>query len=71
MRDRLGGYVRLSIEERREAVAELAAEGMTQREIAGVLGVSQKTVDRDMDASETNDTTEGENEPDDAEDVVK
>ena len=46
---RLGGYVKLAIPERREAVAELAAEGLTQREIGGVLGVSQKTVDRDLE----------------------
>lgn len=52
---RLGGYVRMSIPERREAVAELAAEGLTQREIADVLGVSQKTVDRDMEP-ESNDS---------------
>lgn len=45
---RLGGYVRMSLPERREAVAELTAEGMTQREVADVLGVSQKTVDRDL-----------------------
>lgn len=54
---RLGGYVRLSIPERREAVAELAAEGMAQREIADVLGTSQMTVSRDLrpesDVSET------------------
>ena len=46
---RLGGYVRMSIPERREAVAELAEEGLSQREIAGVLGVSQKTIDRDLE----------------------
>ena len=45
---RLGGYVRLSIPERREAVAELASEGMTQPEIAEVLGVNQGTVSRDL-----------------------
>jgi len=46
---RLGGYVRMSIEERRQAVLELAEEGHSQREIAEVLGVSKTTVDRDLD----------------------
>ena len=45
---RLGGYIRLGIPGRREAVAELAAEGMSQRGIAGVLGVDQATVQRDL-----------------------
>jgi DNA-binding CsgD family transcriptional regulator len=44
---RLGGYVRLGISERRGAVAELTEEGMTAGAIADVLGVSEKTVDRD------------------------
>jgi len=44
---RLGGYVKLAIEERRDAVRELTADGLTQREIAGVLGVSQGTVSND------------------------
>src|SRR6516164_3575401 len=46
---RIGGYMRLSIEERREAVAELSAAGMSQRAIADVLGVNQATVHRDKD----------------------
>lgn len=46
--NRLGGYVRYSISERREAVKELASEGMTQREIADVMGVAQATVTRDL-----------------------
>jgi len=46
--DRLGGYVRHSVAERREAVKELAAEGMSQREIGGVLGVNEATVNRDL-----------------------
>lgn len=47
---RLGGYVRFSIpEERKAASAELVAEGMTQRQAADVLGVSQKTIDRDLE----------------------
>lgn len=48
--DRLGGYVRLSIEERREAAKELTEEGMTQRQVADVLGVNQATVSRALDA---------------------
>lgn len=46
---RLGGYVRLQISDRREAVAQLAEEGMTQREIADVIGVDRSTVTRDLD----------------------
>jgi hypothetical protein len=46
--DRLGGYVRLSIEERREAAAELTAEGMSRREVGDVLGVDPMTVQRDV-----------------------
>ena len=45
---RLGGYVKYSISERREAVAELADEGMSQRGIAEALGVSQRTVCNDL-----------------------
>jgi predicted transcriptional regulator len=58
--ERLGGYVRLSIPERQEAVAELTAEGMTQREVADVLGVSQPTVARDSnESSDDGDQDEG------------
>lgn len=46
--DRLGGYVRLAVPERRAAAAELADDGLTQREIAEVLGVGKGTVDRDL-----------------------
>lgn len=46
--DRLGGYVKLSIPERREAVAELTADGMSQRQVAEVLGVAHTTVQRDV-----------------------
>lgn len=52
---RLGGYVRMGLAERKEAAKELAAEGLKQREIADVLGVSQKTVDRDL-SPESNDS---------------
>jgi len=43
---RLGGYAKLPLSERREAVAELGAGGLSQREIAGVLGVGAMTVNR-------------------------
>lgn len=49
VQERLGGYVRLSIEERREAVAELKEQGKSTREIAGVLGVSNSTVHEDIE----------------------
>ncbi len=39
---------KLTIEERREAVAELEAEGHSQREIARTLGVSEPTIRRDV-----------------------
>ena len=45
---RLGGYVRMAVPERKEAAAELRDEGMTQREIAGVLGVDAATINRDL-----------------------
>ena len=45
---RLGGYVRMSVEARREAVAELSEEGMSTREIGSVLGVSHETVASDV-----------------------
>jgi N6-adenosine-specific RNA methylase IME4 len=54
VRQRLGGYMRLSISERRDAVLELAAEGMSQRQIGRVLGVSEATVNRDMQPPVTN-----------------
>jgi phage N-6-adenine-methyltransferase len=66
---RLGGYVRMSIPERREAVAELTAEGMTQREVADILGVSHKTVDRDLEPVSFDTKDEPERAPDDLEPV--
>lgn len=45
----LGGYVKLSIPERREAAKELIEqEGMSTREAAAVLGVDDKTVRNDL-----------------------
>ena len=55
--NRLGGYVKLSISDRREAVAELTkppdqgGEGLSQREAAEVLGVNEKSVRRDVAAN--------------------
>jgi len=48
---RLGGHFRLPAPERREAVLELAGDGMSQREIADVLGVTETTVRRDKGAT--------------------
>lgn len=45
----LGGYVRLPLEERREAARELVGpEGLTQRDAADVLGVGLGTVNSDV-----------------------
>jgi hypothetical protein len=61
VQQRLGGYVRLSIPKRREAVAELTDEGMSTREIGDVLGVDHATVARD--AAVANATAESEASP--------
>lgn len=45
---RLGGYVRMTVEDRRKAVAELAAEGNSVRAIADIVGVRSSTVHRDL-----------------------
>lgn len=51
VRERIGGYVRLGLDERRDAVKELTnPEGeyhLTQRQAAEVLGVDHSTVSRD------------------------
>ena len=44
--------MRLSIEERREAVLELSRAGMSQREIGGVLGVDHRTIGNDLRTGE-------------------
>jgi len=43
------GYLKMEIPERREAVAELTAEGMNNSQIADTLGVDERTVRRDLD----------------------
>jgi N6-adenosine-specific RNA methylase IME4/predicted transcriptional regulator len=53
---RLGGYVRMAVEERRNVVAELTTAGMAQRDVADVVGVDQAQVSRDLnhDANASN-----------------
>jgi predicted transcriptional regulator len=46
--ERIGGSIKLSIEERLEAVKEMRAEGLSQRKIAAVLGVDRTTVTKDL-----------------------
>jgi predicted transcriptional regulator len=48
VKQRLGGYIRLAVDDRRQAVIELSAEGHSQRQIASVLGVDQKTISNDL-----------------------
>jgi len=63
VQNRLGGYIKMSIPERREAVRELTDEGLSQREVADVLGVDHKTV--------SNDLRRGENSPEKDEETTK
>ena len=53
---RLGGYIKMTIEDRRKAAGELATEGDSSRAIGEVLGVDHVTV--------LNDLRDGENSPD-------
>jgi hypothetical protein len=46
--ERLGGYVHMQLGDRREAVKELNGEGLSQRQIASVVGVNKDTVARDL-----------------------
>lgn len=48
VRERLSGYIKLSIDERREAVKDLTADGQSTREVAEILGVSHVTVADDV-----------------------
>lgn len=50
---RIGGYVKLSIEERRRAVAEVKADnpGMPNTEVAEIFGIDETTVRRDRAVS--------------------
>jgi protein gp37 len=46
--ERIGGYVKLSIEQRQQAIAELIDHGNSNVEIAEVLGVDETTVRSDI-----------------------
>lgn len=48
VQERLGGYVRMSVAERRETVANATAEGHSAHQIAEFIGVSHDTVSRDV-----------------------
>src|SRR5260221_3227132 len=58
--ERLGGYVKLGVEDRRAAGKELIGEGLSQRETAEVLGVSPMTVNRDLVTNVTDDNEDQE-----------
>lgn len=45
---KLGGYFRMAVKDRREAVRELKTDGMSNRGIAAVLGVDHQTVNNDV-----------------------
>lgn len=46
VKEKLGGYVRLSLEERQEAVSFGTANGYSLREVSEIIGVSKSTVAR-------------------------
>lgn len=69
---RLGGYVRMTVEDRREAVKELAADGHTTREIADVVGAAVGTVHSDLHVQDRTEPEEPDGQNDDIEgDVVQ
>jgi protein gp37 len=47
IKERIGAQVKMAVEERRKAVAEMKADGLSTRQIALVLGVSHTTVVRE------------------------
>jgi hypothetical protein len=63
VQQRLGGYIRMSIPERREAVKELISSNdgekrLTNQEIGEILGVSEPTVRRDSSYDEAPETSD-------------
>jgi N6-adenosine-specific RNA methylase IME4 len=61
--ERLGGYVTLAIEERRDIVKQLAIGGLSQRQIGDVVGASAATINSDLAVQ--NQTTGTASDPDD------
>jgi hypothetical protein len=60
VKNRVQGKISPTDREERKALVELmSGRGMSQRAIAGAVGVSQKTVDRDL-ATESNDSVDAE-----------
>lgn len=45
---RIGGYIRLSVPERQQAIGDMIEDGHSNREIAEVLGVDESTVRADL-----------------------
>jgi hypothetical protein len=45
---RLGGYVKMSVPDRREAVRELTEQGHSAREAAEIVGISHETAAKDV-----------------------
>jgi predicted XRE-type DNA-binding protein len=56
VQQRLGGYVQMSIPERREAVKELNGNGHSTRQIAEVVGASQTTIVTDIAEQKNSET---------------
>lgn len=57
VQQRLGGYVKYSIAERRQAVAELKADGENNTAIAAMTGVDEGTIRNDLKAMSENSET--------------
>lgn len=59
---RVGGYIKIDIEERRGRTKALEADGYTQEQTAEILGVSQSTVSNDINSNKDSDpSSENEN----------
>lgn len=69
VQQRLGGYVKLSVVERREAAKELADDGLSTRRIGGIVGVHHATVERDLGANAPDELDEAADDKDEDEDL--
>ena len=58
----LGGYIKLSVEERRRAVQELSLEGHSNVQIGEILGVAETTVRRDAASANVESNKQKDNE---------